>query len=451
MKVKSSAGFTLIEALVTLFIFSLIVVTFYSLFTLGMRYIADAKNRLGAVSLANEKMEIVRNIKYDDIGTVGGEIEGYISQDENIVENGRRYAARTLVEYVDDPFDGTGYDDSVWWADYKKVTITISWSGVAGNEEVKLISRFVPPGLEVEHVGDGILSVNIFSDQPGGTGIPNTTVHIVNPETGLDTAKETDNSGNATFMGSNVSNSIQKYQITATKSDYETVNTMPPYPETSYNPIDVHASVVTGSVNVANIVQNKLVVLKVSAIDYLGESLSDIEFHITGGRKIGNQAVSPFDLIYNLDTNEVTASNGEKDFGSVSPGQYSVSLSPSMADYEVIETDPISPFSLLSDQNLNFKIKLADKNATSILIKVLNNSDNSPIPGAQVKLSNSSGYDVTQTASNEGKAFFPVTADLFQSGNYNLSVTAGGFQENNSEATVNINALKIEEIKLISL
>lgn len=444
-------GFTLIEALVVLFIFSLIVVTFYSLFTLGIRHIADARNRLGALSLANEKMEIVRNIKYDDIGTVGGEIEGSIAQDETVIENGRQYAVRTLVEYVDDPFDGTGYDDTIWWADYKRVTIIASWSGVAGAEEVKLISRFVPPGLEVEHIGDGILSVNIFSDQSGREGIPNSTVHIVNPETGLDTTKNTDLSGTATFMGSNIGYSIQKYQITVVKTGYETVATMPPYPANPYNPTDVHASVVTGSINVADIVQNKLAALKVSAVDYLGEPLPNIEFHIAGGREMGIQPVLPFDPVYNLDTDGETDSDGEKDFGPVSPGQYAVSLSSLMTDFEIIETNPVSPFSLLSDQSLNFQVKLASKNMTSLLVKVLNNSDSSPIPGAEVRLSDSNGYNATQTASNEGKAFFPVTADVFQSGNYHLSVTAGGFQENSSDVTVSANALKIEEITLTSL
>ena len=38
-------AFTLIEALTVLFIFSLITVTFYSVFSLGTRYIQDAKNR----------------------------------------------------------------------------------------------------------------------------------------------------------------------------------------------------------------------------------------------------------------------------------------------------------------------------------------------------------------------------------------------------------------------
>ena len=34
---------------------------------ISTRQIIDVKNRLGAIQVANEKMEIVRNLKYDDM------------------------------------------------------------------------------------------------------------------------------------------------------------------------------------------------------------------------------------------------------------------------------------------------------------------------------------------------------------------------------------------------
>lgn len=460
-------GFTFIEAMTVLFVFSLITLAFYSLISSGTRFIQDSKNRLGALAAVNEKMEIVRNLQYDDIGTVGGEIEGNIPQDETVVENARQYNVRTLVEYVDDSFDGTGYSDTVWFEDYKRVTITVSWNGInGGQEEVKLVSRFVPPGLEVAHLGDGILSVNIFSDQPGGTGISGSTVHVFNSETGLDTQKQTDASGNAMFMGSNVTDSIQKYEITVTKSEYETVNTMPPYPDTPYNPTDAHASVVTGSINVTNIVQNKLAELEASTIDYLDQPVGNIDFHLVGGRKIGTEAALPpdDDPIYNLDGDYQTNASGEKDFGSVSPGQYQFNLSSSVTGYEFIKTDPdcsyenidgkeVYSFSLSSDQSLDFKVKLAEEDATSLLVEAVRMNDDdtySSVAGAVVKLSDDSGYDVTQTTGANGRVFFPTTSDAFEPGTYDLKITAEGFQENNSQVTVSVNELKIEQVSLTS-
>lgn len=457
-------GFTFIEAMTVLFVFSVISLAFYSLISSGTRFIQDSKNRLGALAVANEKTEIVRNLQYDDIGTVGGEIEGNIPQDETVIENTRQYNVHTLVEYVDDSFDGTGYSDTVWFEDYKRVTITVSWSGInGGQEEVKLVSRFVPPGLEVAHPGDGILSVNIFSDQPGGTGISGSTVHIFNSETGLDTQKQTDASGNAMFMGSNVTDSIQKYEITVTKAEYETVSTMPPYPDTPYNPTDVHASVVTGSINVTNIVQNKLAELETSTVNYLDQPIGNIDFHLVGGRKIGTEVDLPNGPKYNIDGDYQTNAGGEKDFGSVSPGQYQFNLSSSVTGYELIETDPdcsyenidgkeVYSFSLSSDQSLDFKVKLAEKDAASLLVKVVRDDEGtySPVAGAVVELSNDSSYHAAQTSGANGRVFFPTTSDEFEPGTYDLKITAEGFQENNSQVTVSVNELKIEQVSLTS-
>jgi hypothetical protein len=450
-KKKTANGFTLIEALTLLFIFTVIIVTFYNVFSSGARYIIESKNRLGALALANEKMEIVRNLAYDDIGTAGGEVGGNIPQDEEITENTRKFNVHTLVEYYDDPYDRLGYQDLIWFEDYKIVTITVSWSNSPVNNPVKLVSRFVPHGVEKQNPNDGILSINVYSKRPdnGETSpIENSVVHIVNPELGLDTQKETDEEGNATFMGSNIRYSIQKYEITLSKSGYEAVSTMPPYPASAYNPTDTYASVVLGAPNVVNIAQNKLADLELSSVNYLGQSISSISFHIKGGRQIGT-TIGTNDPVYNLDENGTTGSGGEKNYGSISPGQYVITPALSGTDYELIRTEPLSPIILLWDNPLNFKIELADKNSTSLLVTVLGNDDNLPVSGAQVELKNETfGYDITQTAPADGKVFFPATADVFQAGTYNLKITADGFSGSDTQVIIETGKLKIEEVKL---
>lgn len=454
----------MIEALTLLFIFSLIMVTFYSVISIGTRYIHDSKNRLSALAIANERMEIVRNLSYDNVGTIGGgSVEGNIPEDQDIMENGRSYHVNTLVSYVDDSFDGNYPADAIP-GDYKRVIINVSWeNGGLGNNEVRLESRFVPPGLEVLNPGDGILSINVFSDQPEGTGVANSTVHIVNSETGLDTYQETDSVGNIVLIGNNIQDSIYGYEITVAKDGYETIGTLPPYPDTPYNPTFVHASVASGSVNVANIIQNKLSDLAIRTVGYQDQPVGDIDFHLTGGKKIGIEVNFPNDDVYNLDVDENTDSNGEKDFSDISPGQFWFSLAVAETGYEIIKTDPdvpyeiasddaiAYPFSLYSETPLTFKVKLADKNVTSFLVSVLKNSDDSPIAGASVQLTNGAGYDATVTSAANGKAFFPTTADPFLSGTYDLKVTADGFIESNSSVTVSESVLKLETIKLDAL
>ena len=110
-----SKGFTLIESLVFLFMFTLISLVFFQSYTVGTRLIIESKNRLGATALANQKMEIIRSIDYSLIGTkhwngsawVYGIPAGDILEDETISVNTVKYSVHTFVQYVDDGFDGT--------------------------------------------------------------------------------------------------------------------------------------------------------------------------------------------------------------------------------------------------------------------------------------------------------------------------------------------------------
>jgi len=314
-----------------------------------------------------------------------------------------------------------------------------------------LVSRFVPPGKEVPHIGDGILSVNIFSDQSGGGVVSGAKVAIYNPDTGIDTFSTTDASGNITFMGNTVTDSIQKYQLTVTKDDYETVTTMPPYPDSAYNPVDVHASVVTGAMNIKNIVQNKLANIKITILDYLNQPIENANFNLTGGRKLGTDAINPLISIYNFDEDDATDSSGEKLFSSLSPGNYTFSLIGStLADYEIISINPATNFSLLSeDGTLNVEVKLASKNMTALLVTVLDDAGSLPIAGATVKLINAVlGYDKEFIASSDGKVFFPDPSGPLLPETYHLKVTADGFSDKELDVIVTANSIKKEEVRL---
>jgi hypothetical protein len=349
---------------------------------------------------------------------------------------------------VDDPYDGTlgGSPNDTAYKDYKIVKITVSWNnGTADAGSVDLISRFVPPGLEVATSGDGILSINIFSDQDGGAGVPQATVQVVNSDLGFSETRQTDNSGNIMIVGAQ--ESIQKYQVFVSKSDYETTNTLAPFPDTTYNPVDTHASVVAGSLNVTNIALNKTADLTIKTQDYFGNTIPDIGFDLVGGRRLGAEVTYPYADIFNLIETDQTDSSGEKQYSSISPGQYKFSLDSSITDYEFIGTDPAPPFLLSSEQDLEFKVVLAEKDVTSLLVKIAVDGNEDPLVDATVELSNTLGYNESTTTDTNSSAFFPKTEGTpLVSGAYTLDVSADGFDDYTKEITISENNLEIESV-----
>ena len=456
LRTTNKRAFTLIEALVVLFIFSLITVTFYSVFSLGTRYIQDAKNRLGAIAIANEKMEIIRNLKYDDIGTVNGIPSGNIPADEDVSENTRSFHIKTFVQYDDDPFDEVAPDDAVP-NDYKRVKVTVSWTGSISSGSVFLVSRFVPQGIEVSS-GDGTLAINVIDGQ--GAGVAQATVHIVNNSLSpnVNITAQTDNTGNLMLPGAK--ESMLGYELTVSKNSYETVDTVDPN-DVAYVANDTHASVVKGLLNTKDIKINKTINLKIKAVDSSATPISALAFKLKGGRELGaDTSEVPAEIIYNLDIISATESDGEKDFNEKSSGQYFLSRIGSVAGYSFVGVDGSSSLDLTDPnedkyvismapaEDKTVKIKFADDNADSLFIKI-QKEDGTLISGAEVTVKNGAGYDKTQISGADGFAFFPDTSDVFSPGDYTIEVKASGY--NDANETVAVDKLTAKEIKLTAI
>ena len=438
------SGFTLIEMLVFLFIFTVITLAFYSTWLASTKYILFVKNRFVAISLANEKMEVVRNLSYDKIAHTGGDPPGNLRQDEYIIRANREFHVHTDIIYIDDPLDGTlgGTPKDVDFVDYKNVRIEVFWNDEAYS--VVLASRFVPAGIESSAANLGVLVINVFSNQ-SSSAVSGSTVHITNAATGYNESRGTDIFGRIMLVG--LSESTQKYKITLAKSGYESVETLPAYPITSYNPTDTHASVIKSAINTIDIIQNKTANFGVKTIDYLNQSAANMNFYLKGGRKMGT--TEPIELgdpaypVYQIDSHTQTGASGEKDFGAVSPGQYEFTFEE--PGYTVVGINAVPTFSLASEQTFALTVKVSPNNATALLFKIKNATDS--IAGASVHLTNAGGYDTTLTSDENGMAFFPNVVDpQFVAGPYNFSITAAGYADASDSVTVSAGSLETKEV-----
>lgn len=251
---KKHRGFTLIEIIVATLILSLTALGVFGIFQITLRVLAGDKAREGAVALLNEKMELMRNLAYDDVGTSGGVIAGAIQQNETVIRNGISYNVNTQILYIDDPFDGTegGSPDDEIATDYKKVKIIVSWQSGPTQKQLATTTYVAPKGLE-KIAGGGTLRITTLNGS--GLPVPQANVHLINNQIAPpidDNTLETNNSGILNLPG--LPPSQEKYQITVSKAGYNSDYTCAIDPagaactanEGNPVPTKAHASVIEG-------------------------------------------------------------------------------------------------------------------------------------------------------------------------------------------------------------
>ncbi len=440
-------GFTLIESLVALAVFIIIITSFYATFANGTRIMSDSKNRLGAISLANQKMEIIRNTRYENIGTEGGVPNGAIDPDYYEIASGANFHVKTDIFYIDDPYDGTIDDssDSIP-QDYKSVKITVSWGEEGDNQRVSLVSNFVPYGVETDS-GGGTLRINII-DTPAN-GLANASVNISSVDNGINISTFTDSSGSLLRPGMPAGDD---YVITVSKSDYETVTTLPISPESNYDPvIDQNATIIGGQLNIKSIIINLLSDIKITAQDPYGNSIENIKFDLSGGRLIGIDVSDPSNPVpaynYNQSDLEINSSDGVEIL-DVSPGEYKFTLSDESAgDYEFFKLVPNNSSKsdeLVLDLGVSQEVGtvLLDKTVNSAFVSVSELEGGTVVSGAEVILRNDLlGIEETLLTDEFGQVFFPQDeASPLPIADYELEINMVGFETNLQ--TVNISGLQ---------
>lgn len=433
---KKSRGFTLIEALVLLFIFTVVVMSFFEAYTVGTRLIIESKNRLGATALANQKMEIIRSIDYGNVGIITGIPSGEISEYETVSVNTREYLVHTFVQYVDDSFDGElgGSPNDAIPNDYKRVRITVSWGAKGPDQSVYTFANISPNGVETS-AGGGVLSINILDIT--GSGVAGATVRIVNSGEGVDITTSTDTTGNIILPGTPAG--IQNYELTVSKSDYYGTMTYPLLSPPAFIPVDEHASVADGVLNQKSMIMDQHADVTINSKDPFGTDVLNFDFNMSDGKILGTDPDTG-DNVYEYDQDLSTNASGVKDIEDQSHGQYT--LSETDARYQLYKLNPgetvIGVLDALPGQVTTVNMILLDTQIGSLKVDVTDAGDGSLIEGASVHLMNTTlGYDVTVVTDQYGFAYFPTALPELVSETYDLEVSATGFNDDNS--TVNIN------------
>lgn len=508
---RNKRGFTIIEGLVALAIFIILVSVFYKVFSQSATHLGDAKQRRGAVALANERMEHYRNFAYDnvEVTTKGGDIVA----DENVTVNDMNFRIITSVNLVDDPFDGTIIDgtDPIW-NDYKRVSVTVVWDTCNSNsydrgtveygdecasKRVRIISQFVPPGgLEVSPSG-GVLAVNVLDEDANIVSDAHITIYDSERDQTPYANEPVDANGGMLYVGAPSCENC--YEVTVEADGYEVIKTerMPTESDpviqivpingsneqVAYHPRYLHQSVADGTLTTMTFIVQKKSELNVSVESPMGDVTYDgINLSVRGGRvlgtNLGENALYTEADVYNFNEDVTTDANGELEIrtdtdndGDVdgndetNPGPFTffnVDLDTDDDgddDYVFWKMDPgiegdAMQIGLDSDATVDAKMILVDKEVEGIFITVIDDEGN-PVNTASVSVyddkdpSDPDKYDVQQSVDMYGRVFFPDDSDEFVVGDvYDIAVAADGFD---AEFLIDADGIEIEEDTLVEL
>lgn len=262
-KLRSKKGFTLIEVLVGLSILVLVILSIYGIFRLALKSIGLSEARITASNLANQQMETIRNMAYDDLGTTEGWPTGNIPSSKVVTINKINYTIHTDIQYIDDPLDGVAPDD-LYNADYKRVRVWVEWDKYPSKKPVVLITDVAPKGIE-SPVGGGTLSITVLNTK--GEPVPTVSVHIENtnlsPAININT--QTDAQGKL-IVPALPADSGNNYAIKVTKDGYTSDYTSP-ISDALPNPLLPHQSIAEGGLTSVTFTIDLVSTLTIHTVD----------------------------------------------------------------------------------------------------------------------------------------------------------------------------------------
>ena len=375
-KNKCVKGFTIVEVVVSIGIFITLALITAQIYVLIVSQIVAYREQTTISSLANQYLEVARNLPYSQVGTVSGNPNGALADSVNPIAtsvNGIDYQIYYVVTYLDDPADGTilaGNDAAP--NDYKQIKLYIK------NQRNDVLNSFltniVPKGLEGLSAG-GALFLEIFDSvgQPlsgASVRIQNSTI---NPT--IDLNRLSDANGNWIEVG--LPNSVNGYHITVTKSGYSTDQTYP-ITQQNPNPLKTDSTILDGQITQVSFSIDKVSNLVFNLQDQICFPTPDINLQVTGSKLIGTPDVLKFDNSY------TSNSEGQVALNNIEWDTYTPALVSS--SYMIYGTSPIQQINLLPDTSQNFNVIIGPKTANSLLVIVKDSATQNPIEGALVKL-----------------------------------------------------------------
>jgi len=424
--IKSKAGVTLIELLVGLGVFLIIGTALFALLQGSLKLVNADQNRTAALAIARKKLEVIKNLPYDDVGTMNGIPSGALQQGESEVLNHVTYSITTDIRYVDDNFDQLAPTDTLN-TDYKRVQVTVTWDQAPRSAPVTLVTNIVPTSIETTATG-GTLWIEVYDPTTDPVSrLKNVDVTITAPSLNISISGKTDSDGRYIVPG--MPPATEAYHVTVSKENYSTDQTYARDLETNPNPNPANLSVAAGEVTTQYFEISKKVNLLAVHLQRADDHAHVVApFQIHGTKTIGTDGEGL--PIYKYSAITTTPNNGgNAEIHDLESDTYTILFDEASIGYVVAGYDHVLPYTIAPQGAETITIDLADYQPYTALITVTDNA-NLPVAGATVTLG------ATNLITNDfGQAFFPGLVP----NTYTLTISKSGYTTYTGTAIVNGN------------
>jgi hypothetical protein len=417
---KKESGFGLVETLVSVALFALISTAAYGGFVQIMEGVKFLKFKNAANNLANEQIEILRNLPYVDVGIVNGIPAGKIQREQTITREGIDFKVVASIRDVDDPFDGqigeTPNDLSP--ADYKQVQFDISCINCPFEDELKYYARVSSLALETQG-NNGALFVRVFDSN--GVPLENANVIIQNSELDpvINISEVTNNMG--VFQIVDAPTGTEAYRISATKNGYSTDRTYAVGDPDNPIPNKPHSNVATGEVTQVSFYIDKLSRLEINTKRNTCQNVGNVEFNVKGSKEIGFETLK-------TEIDSETNGSGEDSIQDLEWDSYSFEITDSQ--WDLVGSSPVLPLDLIPDSEQLVELILTSKQPNALQISVVDSETDLPISDAEVIISDGSDDEslttglgfILQTdwSGGSGQEYFSENETRYLSDNGNI-------------------------------
>lgn len=295
----------MIETLIGLGILAIVSTSIYQAYANILQIVQAAQYNSAALNIMESHVEMIRNMRYEDVGTAGGVPYGKLPQTTTAVLDGTSFDLHTYVRNIDDPFDGTlgGTPNDTAPADYKLVELQVTCTTCTRYNVARMATYVAPKNLESSSKR-GNLFIRVFDS--AGQPVSGATVHVTNTAVSpaINLTDVTNTAGLLQLV--DTATSSAKYHIVVSKAGYSSDQTYPP--GNPANPTQPDATVASQQLTTTSLAIDRVSSLTIRARDSMCQPISGFDTLITGTKIIGTNPTTPkYSLTHSTNTEGVIA------------------------------------------------------------------------------------------------------------------------------------------------